>query len=107
MNGANADPWANTKSAPINTMTIMIGRSHHFFLTLRNAQNSRARLGFAMLSPLTVSELMCQIAPARLIVLTINPKSPVPFRRRHGVVAEQSHREADRRKHNEIRNPHE
>src|SRR5215475_438613 len=44
MNGASADPWANTSKRPTSSMTMMSGRSQSFFLTRMKAQNSRARL---------------------------------------------------------------
>lgn len=40
MNGARAEPWAKTISAPSNSKKIIIGASHHFLWCLRNSQNS-------------------------------------------------------------------
>jgi len=91
MNGASADPWANTRSVPTSTITTMMGSNHHFFLTLKNAQNSRTKLGFAILSPLTVSELMCQIASPASVIATIHPERAAPHGRQKGVAAEEPH----------------
>src|SRR5213080_2186156 len=44
MNGASADPWANTSRAPTAAMTRMMGRSHHFLRARMKAQNSSTRL---------------------------------------------------------------
>jgi len=43
MNGARAEPAANHISAPNKSMTIIIGSSQNFFLTLRNCQISLRR----------------------------------------------------------------
>lgn len=40
MNGAIADPSVKTIRTPNSTRRIMIGASHHFFLSLINSQNS-------------------------------------------------------------------
>jgi len=40
MNGAITDPWANTKSPPINNNTKIIGVSHNFLRTRKNINNS-------------------------------------------------------------------
>lgn len=40
MNGARADPSVKIIKAPNNTKKMMMGVSHHFFLTLKNFQNS-------------------------------------------------------------------
>ena len=40
MKGAKMEVSANTSSAPTITITIMIGRSHHFFRTFKNLQSS-------------------------------------------------------------------
>jgi len=40
MNGANTEPWANIKSAPKSTITMMIGKSQSFLRLLKNAQSS-------------------------------------------------------------------
>src|SRR5437867_5914750 len=49
MNGASTELCANTKSAPTNSITTMIGSSHHFFRTRMKAQSSRARLPLLMM----------------------------------------------------------
>jgi hypothetical protein len=33
MNGASAEPWAQTSRSPTRKSTIRIGASHHFFRT--------------------------------------------------------------------------
>jgi hypothetical protein len=40
MNGAIADPPPNTNRMPNNSSMIMMGASHHFFLTFKNPQMS-------------------------------------------------------------------
>jgi hypothetical protein len=40
MNGARAELWANTISAPNNNMTTMIGNSQNFFRIRIKAQSS-------------------------------------------------------------------
>src|SRR5690606_26341621 len=44
MNGASADPCANTSSPPTSSIATMIGSSTHFFRTFTNAHNSAIRL---------------------------------------------------------------
>ncbi len=48
MNGASAEPSANTNSAPISKIGIMTGNSHHFLRARAKAQNSWIKLVFAM-----------------------------------------------------------
>ena len=62
---------ANTRSAPIITITIMIGSSHHFFRTLKNFQNSPTSPLFAIYVPFL--ELVRHLT-ARLIAL--DPVTP-------------------------------
>src|SRR6266404_1214238 len=40
MNGARAEPFANTKSAPNISKKMTIGASHHFLRTRKKSQNS-------------------------------------------------------------------
>ncbi len=40
MKGAKAEPSVRMMSAPSNINKMMIGASHHFFLTLMKSQNS-------------------------------------------------------------------
>jgi hypothetical protein len=40
MNGANAELWANTISAPNNSITTMIGNNQNFFRIRIKAQSS-------------------------------------------------------------------
>jgi len=42
MKGANADPWVKIMRPPRSRRNIIIGASHHFFLTLRNCQSSES-----------------------------------------------------------------
>jgi hypothetical protein len=44
MNGAIADPWLRTINPPNNPMTINIGKSQYFFLTIRNLDSSIIKL---------------------------------------------------------------
>ena len=43
MNGARAEHYAKTSSAPAINITTMMGMSHHFLRTLGNAQDSENR----------------------------------------------------------------
>ena len=49
MKGATADPSVKTKREPNNNRTRIIGANHHFFLTLRNSQNSKKIVSFDIL----------------------------------------------------------
>ena len=40
MNGAITEPCARINNPPNTNMTMIIGKSHSFFLILRNVQNS-------------------------------------------------------------------
>tara|TARA_Y100001936_G_C16044595_1_gene653820 strand:+ start:1456 stop:1641 length:186 start_codon:yes stop_codon:yes gene_type:complete len=43
MNGATADPWLKTISAPKRNKTIIIGKSQYFFLSIKNSINSKKK----------------------------------------------------------------
>src|SRR5687768_8471304 len=100
MNGARTEPCANTSNAPTSAMTTTIGRSHHFFRTLRNSQNSAARLDMTIF----LLELMGQVTACITSVRPVTPlHGPVPDR----VAPEEAHEEPDRRDDDEEYDSHE
>src|SRR5262245_60924220 len=87
MNGATAEPWVNTTSAPKSTSTSTIGPSHHFFRTRRKSQSSRGNDGCAGLG----MHMKCPVVVARLSTLDeASPRLAAPPRpvlsSRHGTV---------------------
>jgi len=44
MNGASAEPWANTRSVPISIIIMINGMSQNFFRTRMNIHNSLSKL---------------------------------------------------------------
>ena len=58
MNGDNAELCPNTIKIPAKASAIIIGKSHHFFLTLKNSQSSfNSGLLFDILINLTIVNL--------------------------------------------------
>ena len=51
MNGATAEVWVKNIKAPNKNIMIMIGASHHLFLTLKKSQNSFTMPSFPMCLP--------------------------------------------------------
>ncbi len=54
MNGATADPWESTMSAPKSNKTIIMGASQNFFRTFINPQRSFSNSIIRMVSPFDV-----------------------------------------------------
>src|SRR5215467_4898498 len=112
MNGASAELCANTSSAPTSTNMIMIGRSHIFFRTRMNCQNSRVRLDPAIgilrcrgLERFERLELAFERAPRRLPSVEPYARGPRPMDER--ALAKRAAQQPNRREKNEIHDAHE
>src|SRR5881409_1533329 len=95
MNGASTEVWANTSSTPTRSSMIMIGASHHFFRTRRNAQNSRNRL--VLLIGATSSEETLHVTAAARSLPARDPEAGLRRRPHERVPPGQAPQQPDRR----------
>src|SRR5437764_11008595 len=106
MNGASADPWANTSRAPTAAMTTMMGRSHHFLRARMKAQNSSTRLVRLIALSFFISlELPLHVTPTARADWSGNPAArPAPVASQR-VSAEGPEQQADRGDRGVVRYP--
>src|SRR5713101_3656395 len=102
MNGARAEPCANTSSAPTNNITTRIGSSHHFFRTRINVQSSAARLVRFMT---TLLELALHIGAVPGIRGSGDPSAPSRSRVPKRSASEKAHQQSHGCEHNEVDDP--
>src|SRR5437879_13349341 len=84
MNGARAEPAVRTIKRPRSAHNIMIGASHHFFLTFRKSQKSAANRSFSFkdFNRLIVSSIELELLapvlllPERRLVLLVQKIGP-------------------------------
>src|SRR5215471_6421243 len=92
MNGAIAEPWVSTMSAPTTPMTIRTGSNQNFLRISRKVANSRS------VDTATASELIFHRAGCwarRLAVDPIGPRRRVELKPQR-IFAERPHDHADR-----------
>src|SRR5687767_15759140 len=99
MNGASADPCANTSSVPTINMTRTTGASHHFLRSFMKLQSSTTRLIASSL------ELSLQVA-GTLSLGTRLPISALARCVRHGITAERPSQNTDRCQHEQVHRAH-
>src|SRR2546428_9951637 len=104
MNGARADPCANTTSAPTRSITKRIGSSHHFLRTRMKAHSSRASVALLIDSILELSRHVRAAARARL---PLDPIAPLPGLVHEGVLAQQALHASYRHQEDEVHDAHE
>src|SRR5213593_5265378 len=97
MNGASAEPWANTSNAPTRNITTRIGSSHHFLRTRMNAHSSLARL-VLLITPPRILELPLQVDSPTRVRLPRDPTSGSAPRPRQRRDADQPHHQPHRGK---------
>src|SRR5678815_253543 len=101
MNGASAEPCANTSTVPTTTITTITGSSHHFLRWPMNPHSSPIRL----IAPPLRLELPTQIAGAT----SFRPRFPIarfPIRVHERVAADRSAQRADWSQHQHIHHAH-
>src|SRR6266511_5133319 len=104
MNGASAEPCANTSSPPTSTSSTTIGRSQNFFRSLMNAHSSPIKPIFAP-DPLKLP-LHPPTRRLRVQWLSVDPEGRRRSRRTQPVLRQCTSHKARWRQHDVIDDPH-